>query len=1807
MKIKKQMIIATVIALILQFIVPLTGTAEQGLMPSSADKATVGEQKSNSAEETTKDSSNEAVEESISPKKEIVTEEKQLLNKENTRANLKGMEETSSQATFNNQSLVGDNSEAYKWENFIGAERFSNNLSLEAHFNPRPIEGKKITIALSKEFEYSSLPGFKKSGGKLVFDRTSLSSQFASVITNATIEYPQIYGKNMTTSGIVTYELANTVSTVNMTINLGVNNRFVINESGRDYMTPIEVSYSEAGNENFYQESFEKITLSPGATIIPRFFAKFSQKYKQVSRDETGIFSTGTFYFMTTGGQGIENVGAYLDSYSYEVKYDKRLDLKAAVFQHADSVLIQELPEKEDSDYKYARISAKQILAAGEVYYKVAFADGVNPSEMEAGTKLHVATTGKQTYKANNREEVVNGSLISQVEVGAEITKEFENKLVASDSTRQFPINEGSDYAYLGRFNIENKQLQAVTNQKFKASFDTDNLKVQAMRIATIGKNTKNIKLTTTTGRVVNVPDNSSALSIDQIVDLANYEQASGEFLATVEWTDDVPANYAGVSSEYFGVGGLQIYGNLKSSVKVGDTINNELSYGDADTFATAAEKTNLSIKVIGNASFAGLVRSSETNLFGGERASIFNSINVKGDGSDGMVSAFKGINIYAREDGGITITPDDFLAVDSTGKAFSVKDGNVTVIETIDNTGAKVYQFSIPDYEVNPAMTAKKRTEDIKIGIYASKTSPTKTHSLANLVYMEPMDKNVAIRSTSKLMGVDKNKYGLGERALTDNIFTALPSASLIIQANIDFNVTTAANLDGGPFINYDGTPNTIIDLNPVSQSQYGLKILNSSGKTVGGYQTIIPIPKRNETTDPSYQLQSEKFGWTVNLTEPLDLSSNKYNYTVLYATKYELQFNSSNWKKWDEIDDKTEIRAVYIQTKDKINSVEKATVDNPGEDLIAFNIDMDKKTADEDAGNVNIYKALVRRSLDGIVTNVPSEAVAIRLQTGVIKGQIFQDKNRDGMLDTDEAGLNGVKVTAYESGTKNIVASATTKSINGKAGSYNFAGLEKEKRIDIVITNPINDDSERFVATDQVTISADQKEAKISEVEPSSKSAININVGMMTPTKISYDAQEGTGLGTVEVFKYPGDEISTEQILSKAGYTFSGWYTAKTDGEKVEFPYIVGKLDTVLYAHYIGIPETITFDVMGGDAASKPADITLPTGDKVELNKINDPTWPGYAFTGWYNGTTKMPDTFTMPIGGLNLKAHWKALDQTITFDVNEGEEASKPSNIVAPTDSQLNLSTVADPVRAGYEFLGWYQGENKISGIITVPAGGLSLKAKWKALDQTITFDVNEGELASQPASITLPTDSEIDFSKIPDPIYSGYQFVGWKSKKDGKFVTGKINMPAGGLDLQAVWSASEQIISFDTKGGTSVSPIVAPTDSKVDLDKAITSRKGYEFLGWFDEKDNQKSGTIAIPVGGLKLAAKWKALDQTITFDVNGGDDASKPADIIAPTDSSVDLSTTAEPTRLGYKFLGWYIGDEPISNKINMPAGGAKLVAHWKALKQTITFDVNGGDLSTQPVDLVAVTDSAVNLDTIAKPTRVGYTFEGWYNENGKVSNSFNMPVGGMKLIAKWSRDSWRIKATNIQFKLSEVKEAKSANMLENLIRQKANPTVVSEKSGQIIDDNTSILMDNSAVKAKAGKYQVLLSYEKELLAENEDSSKLLVARTGLSTVKVKLNGVVQVTVVDDEKPVKGSNKAPANTKPEHSKNKLTNSKTKATHSKQKGADSQQKITIKSLPETGDQSNASTILIGIFLLLVFVTLRYKKYLSTKHNK
>ena len=199
----------------------------------------------------------------------------------------------------------------------------------------------------------------------------------------------------------------------------------------------------------------------------------------------------------------------------------------------------------------------------------------------------------------------------------------------------------------------------------------------------------------------------------------------------------------------------------------------------------------------------------------------------------------------------------------------------------------------------------------------------------------------------------------------------------------------------------------------------------------------------------------------------------------------------------------------------------------------------------------------------------------------------------------------------------------------------------------------------------------------------------------------------------------------------------------------------------------------------------------------------------------------------------------------------------------------------------------------------------------------------------------------------------------------------------------------------------------------------------TKDGYDFLGWFLGSEKYDFSTAIKE--NIKLEARWisKTDDnnktRTITLNIDGKKEEVK-------TDASGILSDVKEPTKSGYKFLGWYIGDKKVD--LSKPfEEDTTIVAKWEKIesekdnnntttsstktdktekptvtKYTVTFDSNGGSkVSKQTIE------SGKTATKPSNPTRSGYTFKGWYL-NGSAYNFSNKVTKNITLIAKWEKN-----------------------------------------------------------------------------------------------------------------------------------------------------------------------------------------------------
>ena len=163
-------------------------------------------------------------------------------------------------------------------------------------------------------------------------------------------------------------------------------------------------------------------------------------------------------------------------------------------------------------------------------------------------------------------------------------------------------------------------------------------------------------------------------------------------------------------------------------------------------------------------------------------------------------------------------------------------------------------------------------------------------------------------------------------------------------------------------------------------------------------------------------------------------------------------------------------------------------------------------------------------------------------------------------------------------------------------------------------------------------------------------------------------------------------------------------------------------------------------------------------------------------------------------------------------------------------------------------------------------------------------------------------------------------AGYTQVGWSTVDGGEKVYGfeDVYTQNEALTLYPVWNTNKYTITFDTNGGSEITPITQDYGTEITAPDNPT-RKGYTFKGW--DKEIPKT----MPAENITVKAQWEINQYTISFDTNGGSEIDS-----ITQDYGTAITAPADPTRKGYTFKGW---DKEIPE--TMPAENITITARWK--------------------------------------------------------------------------------------------------------------------------------------------------------------------------------------------------------------------------------------------------------------------------------
>lgn len=347
------------------------------------------------------------------------------------------------------------------------------------------------------------------------------------------------------------------------------------------------------------------------------------------------------------------------------------------------------------------------------------------------------------------------------------------------------------------------------------------------------------------------------------------------------------------------------------------------------------------------------------------------------------------------------------------------------------------------------------------------------------------------------------------------------------------------------------------------------------------------------------------------------------------------------------------------------------------------------------------------------------------------------------------------------------------------------------------------------------------------------------------------------------------------------KDGYEFIGWFNGDTE---VSFPFII-KESMTLTAKWeeITYKNTISLKLNGGAFANNDeATTSYEAGDQITF--LPTPIKDGYEFIGWFLGNEEVALPYTVENSAIFV-AKWKEIideektHATISLDLNGG---AYNEDLALSTSYELGtvIASIPSPNFEGYNFLGWFSGENEVVFPYTVTKTD-TLQAKWEKIiiKTNVYFDANGG---------SLPNGAEDSFEAIvgeqlgnlPKPTKLGGEFLGWYLDGDStQKVDRKTIATETDLYLVALWKPYGEIVMVEfilasdeeiNKDFTHFDALKGERLADYLASMPIASRHSHRFIGWFDSDDNQYSLSSQIN-GNLTLFPKWEkvflCLDQT----------------------------------------------------------------------------------------------------------------------------------------------------------------------------------------------------------------------------------------------------------------------------------------------------------------------------------------------------
>ena len=262
-------------------------------------------------------------------------------------------------------------------------------------------------------------------------------------------------------------------------------------------------------------------------------------------------------------------------------------------------------------------------------------------------------------------------------------------------------------------------------------------------------------------------------------------------------------------------------------------------------------------------------------------------------------------------------------------------------------------------------------------------------------------------------------------------------------------------------------------------------------------------------------------------------------------------------------------------------------------------------------------------------------------------------------------------------------------------------------------------------------------------------------------------------------------------------------------------------------------------------------------------------------------------------------------------------------------------------------------------------------------------TVTFMDNDTEINK------IEINDGGNIANVKKPTKDGYLFVTWQL--DGQDYDENTEVLED-ITLNAKWTKipdgpNTHTVTFNF--GSFMKNQTVDDGEPVEKPKEDPTLEKHTFLGWYDGEELYDF--TAKVFKDIILMAKFKKNRVIINYDLNGGTGSTIEVEI----DKGDIPDKPKDPTKFGYKFIGWLLGGQPYN--FDFPINDDTTIkANYVALEYVkVTFDTDGGNI---------IKSEMLEIDTSLKilptPEKTGYTFKYWsYNsEKFDINTKINKDI-----------------------------------------------------------------------------------------------------------------------------------------------------------------------------------------------------------------